>query len=119
MHLPQLVYCDLCQLRDTVNVTQSVVGEVAKLVLYGSNALLEPNRRDGVAVAIRGSDADGNDHLPLGFWQLFVIERYDDDSLAPRCHSKNPPILVPEDCFCGARATEFLQDLLRTPPMIE
>jgi hypothetical protein len=119
MHLPQLVYCDLCQLRNTVNVTQSVVGEVAKFVLYGSNALLEPNRRDGVAVAVRGSDADGNDLLPLGFWQLFIIERYDDDSLAPRCHS-NPLRFSPSiTAFAEQAQPKPLQDLLRTPPVIE
>jgi hypothetical protein len=119
MHLPQLVYCDLCQLRDTVNVTQSVAGEVAKFVLYGSNALLEPNRRDGVAVAVRRSDADRNDLLPLGFCQLFIIERYDDDSLAPRCHSKTLLFSSSKTAFPEHAQPRPLQDLLRTPPVIE
>ena len=41
-----------------MNVAQFVAGEVAKLVLYGDNALLEPNRGDAVAVAARGSPCD-------------------------------------------------------------
>jgi hypothetical protein len=41
-----------------MNVAQFVAGEVAKLVPFRNNALLEPNRRDAVAVAVRGNPCD-------------------------------------------------------------
>jgi hypothetical protein len=81
--LPQLVNSDLCQLRNTLNVPESVPGEAAKLVLDGSDSFLEPDSGDWVSAAVYGSDADGNDLLPLGVGQLFVIERDDNNSHTP------------------------------------
>jgi hypothetical protein len=71
---------DLGQLRDAPNVSQFAAGEVAKLVLDGSDSFFEPDSRDWVPVSVDGRDADRNDHFLLGVWQLLIVERDDDKS---------------------------------------
>src|ERR1019366_3723619 len=80
MPLPQFVHRDFCQLRDAPNIPEFVAGKAAKLVLNGNHSLLEPDSRDWISMTVCGSDADRNNRLPLGFRQLVVVERNDDNS---------------------------------------
>src|SRR6202022_322768 len=77
------VNSDLCQLRNTLNVPECESGDVAKLVLDRSHTLLEPDCGDWVSVAIYGSNTDRNNRLPLGFGQLLIIERDNNNSHTP------------------------------------
>src|SRR5260370_4394221 len=81
--LPKFVHRDLRQFRDPLNVSESDAGDSAKLVLDGSHTLLKPDCGDWVSVAIHGSYADRNDRLPLGFGQLLIIERDNNNSHTP------------------------------------
>jgi hypothetical protein len=77
---PQLVDGDFGQLRDAPDVSQFVTGEVAKLVLDGSDSFFEPDSRDWVPISVDGRNADRNYRFLLGVGQLFIVERDDDKS---------------------------------------
>src|ERR1039458_6992473 len=74
---------DLRQFRNPLNVSESDAGESAKLLLDRNHALLEPDGGDWVSVAIYGRNADRNDRFPLGFGQLLIIERDNNNSHTP------------------------------------
>src|ERR1700722_7896266 len=80
--LQRFVYCDLRQLRTAPYVAEPDSGDAAKLLVDGSHSLFEPDWSDLVSVAVYRSDADRNDRVSLGFGQLLIVKRDDDDSHA-------------------------------------
>jgi hypothetical protein len=78
--LPEFVHSSLGQLRNAVNVPESIPRDTAKLVLDRNDAFLEPDSRNLISMTVHGSDANWNDRTPFVIGQPFVVERDDNES---------------------------------------